>query len=371
MNEANRTTIVIFSFAIIGYFVSFFIPIFLGWTDSSPTTLWELTSSVLYALLHIGAAILFLAGISAYKAKLRVAYIAIATGIILVGIGLAQVVFLNIFDLIQTPWVQYGGVTLPFVLAGLAIYFGTRLIAKLVGISSLLTKPWFIFPLLLVCIVLATLMPHGDSSSPELYFDIASAINVWDFVLYAVSLGLVLQIKKSSGAHYTESMMWLAVGLTGSVVITLGIVLGTFVTGEIPAGYILDILVTISGLLYIKAAHSFVKTKAVQTHEAQTTTRTSLELDIVVYVASLASRPADIDVTLDTVRLITSRLRPGQALLPADKHALATVYQKLEKYLMHDDPLRTFSQEELRSGITKKFKLTDKAWALLRQKNYL
>jgi len=78
------------------------------------------------AAVHAGAAVLFLSAIGAYKAALRSAYIKIAFGIVLVGGGLAQVVFLNIFGLIQTPWVQYGGVMLPFVIAGLAIYFGTR-----------------------------------------------------------------------------------------------------------------------------------------------------------------------------------------------------------------------------------------------------
>jgi hypothetical protein len=86
---------------------------------------------------------------------------------------------------------------------------------------------------------------------------------VWDVVLYGASLGLVLQIKSHSGTHYTESMAWLAVGLIGSVLITTYILVGTFITGATPGGFFLDAIVIIGGLLYIKAGHSFVKTREI------------------------------------------------------------------------------------------------------------
>jgi hypothetical protein len=199
--------------------------------------------------------------VSAYKAALRIAYARIAAGIVLVGFGLAQVVVLNIFGLIQTPWVQYGGVMLPFVIAGISIYTGIRSMAKLVGVHSALTKLYIVVPFLLVCIGIVTLLPHSSSPLPELYFDISNAISVWDVVLYGASLGLVLQIKNHSGAYYTDSMAWLALGLIGSVFITLFVLITSFLTGQESAGYLLDVIVIIGGLLYLKAGHSFAKTK--------------------------------------------------------------------------------------------------------------
>lgn len=261
MNRVTKVTLAIIILTAAGYLASFLVPLPVGSTDDALIFHWTLANSVLYTLLHAGAAVLFLVGLSAYKAALRPAYIAIATGVVLVGMGLAQVVLLNIFGLLQTPWVLYGGVMLPFVAAGLAIYFGTRSMANLVGLTSPLMKLRVVIPLLLVSIGLVSVLPHSASPLPELFFDASNAISMWDVVFYAASLGLVFQIKRRSGAHYTKSLAWLAIGLVGSVVITLSVLLGTYITGEAPGGYILDIIVIVGGLLYLKAAHSFARTE--------------------------------------------------------------------------------------------------------------
>jgi hypothetical protein len=261
MNTASKTVLAVIAVAIIGYIASFFVPVPTDWNDSALGFHWTLSSSVLYTLLHVGAAVLFISGVGAYKEALRAAYMKIAIGIVLVGGGLAQVVFLNIFDLIQTPWVQYGGVTLPFVVAGLAIYFGTRSMAALIGVRSFLRNVWFVAPLLVVCVIVVSLLPHKASALPELVFDISNAISAWDVVLYAASLVLVLQMKAHSGAHYANAISWFAVGLVGSVVITLCVLVGTLLSGQAPAGYLLDSIVIIGGLLYLKAGYSFARTK--------------------------------------------------------------------------------------------------------------
>jgi len=261
MNKATKTVLAILVCCIAGYIASFLVPAPSNWTGNAAAFHWTLANSVLYTLLHIGAAILLLIGVSAYKAALRIAYARIAVGIVLVGLGLTQVVILNIFGLIQTPWVQYGGVTLPFVVAGISIYTGVRSMAKLVGVHSALTKLYIVVPFLLLCIGFVALLPHSSSPLPEFSFDISNAISVWDVVLYGASLGLVLQIKNHSGAYYTDSMAWLALGLIGSVFITVFLLVITFLTGQESAGYLLDIIVIIGGLLYLKAGHSFAKTK--------------------------------------------------------------------------------------------------------------
>ncbi len=261
MNTASKTAIIVIIITILGYLASFLVPTPSGWNDSPLDFNWTLSNSVLYALLHSGAGILFIAGLSAYKEALRSAYIRIAIGVTLVGAGLAQVVFLNIFDLIQTPWVQYGGVMLPFVIAGVAIYSGIRSIAILTGVRSPLKNIWLVATLLVLGVVATSLLPHESSPLPELTFDIANAISAWDVILYAISLGLVLQIKANTGAHYAKATTWLAVGLVGSVVITTCVLFGALFSGMTPAGYLLDTIVIAGGLLYLKAGYSFARTK--------------------------------------------------------------------------------------------------------------
>ena len=150
---------------------------------------------------------------------------------------------------------------LPFVVAGLAIYFGVRSMATLIGIQSPLKNLWFVLPMLVICITVVTLLPHASSPLPEFSFDIANAISMWDVVLYAASLGLVLQIKARSGSHYAKAITWLSIGLIGSVVITLYVLLGTSFSGKTPSDYMLDTIVIIGGLLYLKAGYNFAKTK--------------------------------------------------------------------------------------------------------------
>lgn len=261
MNTTFKTVLAVATVTVLGYAASFLVPVPTNWNETALAFHTTLANSVLYTLLHIGAAVLFLSGIGAYKAALRSAYIKIAIGIVLVGGGLAQVVFLNIFDLIQTPWVQDGGVMLPFVIAGLAIYFGTRSMAALIGVRSILRNLWFVAPALLICVTITSLLPHAPSSLPELVFDISNAISAWDVVLYAASLGLVLKMRIHSGAHYANAISWFAIGLVGSVIITLCVLVGTLLSGAAPAGLFIDSIVTIGGLLYLKAGYSFARTK--------------------------------------------------------------------------------------------------------------
>lgn len=261
MNTALKTAIAVIIVTIVGYAASFLTPIPARWSGSAMDFHNTLGNSVLYTLLHAGAGILFVSGLSAYKAALRSAYVKIAIGITLVGFGLAQVVLLNIFGLIQTPWVQYGGVMIPFVVAGLAIYFGVRQMAKLVGIHSPLTNVWIVFPAVIVGIIVTSLLPHTSSPLPEPFFDIANAISVGDVLLYAVALGLVLQVKARSGAHYRKSIQWMAIGLAGSVTITSFVLIQTFALGQQPSSYLLDSIVIVGGLLYLKAGYSFARTK--------------------------------------------------------------------------------------------------------------
>lgn len=74
-------------------------------------------------------------------------------------------------------------------------------------------------------------------------------------------------------------------------------------------------------------------------------------LDLVTYVAGLVSNPDDIGNSLDTVREITARLKPGESLSADDTDRLFDVYLQLESYLTTKEALRSFTKEELRQRI--------------------
>lgn len=335
-----------------------------------------MTLSVMAVSLNLLAVPFFLLGTRQFKAQLRRAYIFLCFGIGIFGLAQIQLPLISILDL--GFWINSGGLAIPYLLGVIGIFYGMRAFTALLRIKSSWTSPLIAFIVTILLSLGATLFPHVKVAEDDLSFYLALALSIWNSVFITFAAVMAFLVRARIGAAYTRSMNWLCTAL--SLLAFAGwhysVVQLTMTTGDWYYDYSLTIVPFLAGaFVLLIAGYTFNTTDAFNTKdkrgsEVRAKTQTSsLQLDVVVYVASLASRPTDIDVTLDTVRLITSRLRPGQALLPADKHALATVYQKLEKYLMHDDPLRKFSQEELRSGITKKFKLTDDAWALLWKKS--
>ncbi|HJQ08633.1 MAG TPA: hypothetical protein VJ836_04100 [Candidatus Saccharimonadales bacterium] len=77
------------------------------------------------------------------------------------------------------------------------------------------------------------------------------------------------------------------------------------------------------------------------------------QIDVIVYLASLASDPRAIDEYLDTLRQVTARLRPGEAerLNAGDTEALRKVRSDIEHYLVEREPLRSFTTESLHDQV--------------------
>lgn len=79
-----------------------------------------------------------------------------------------------------------------------------------------------------------------------------------------------------------------------------------------------------------------------------TSTITS-SLEMVMNAAGLVSNAEDIDQLLDDVRLLTSKSNVGQSHQEADDAILLRVYLTLEHYLQTKEPIRSFTQAELRA----------------------
>lgn len=75
-------------------------------------------------------------------------------------------------------------------------------------------------------------------------------------------------------------------------------------------------------------------------------------LDMVTRAASLASNVRNIDTILDDVRMITSKLEPGQSISDNDNKKLIQAYLQIENYLITQESLRTFTKEDLRRKYT-------------------
>jgi hypothetical protein len=79
-------------------------------------------------------------------------------------------------------------------------------------------------------------------------------------------------------------------------------------------------------------------------------------IESITYLASLVSEPQAVDVMLDTLRSITSRMHDDNTRLSTeDRVRLIELQTELKKYLIHHDPVRSFTQESLEKELTLHF----------------
>ena len=141
----------------------------------------------------------------------------IVIGILLVGIGTVQLPVLDAYNLWATPYVAYGIVALPFLISGLALYFGAASFGRLVGEKSIVTTRSAIIFLAVVASIVSTMLPHVQTTTPELSYDITAALYVWIFVLDLSSAIVFFRVRQRIGNHYKRAMLWLGLAKLSSV----------------------------------------------------------------------------------------------------------------------------------------------------------
>ncbi|HEX6258090.1 MAG TPA: hypothetical protein VFZ48_01265 [Candidatus Saccharimonadales bacterium] len=329
-----------------------------------------LTLSLIAALLNLLAIPLFLKGAKQFKAELQRAYIFLCFGIGVFGLAQIQLPLVSLFE--WGFWINSGGLAVPYLLGVLGIFYGIRAFAKLLHIKTFWISPVIALIATVALSFAASRLPHVQVAEDELTFQLALALSIWNSVFITFAAITAFLIRTKIGEAYKHSVSWLCAALT--VIAFAGwhyaAIQLAMTTGDWYYDYSFTIIPFVVGALILTiAGYKFTTTDAFNTKDTQPKPHTSLELNIILYVASLASRPADIDVTLDTVRLITSRREASDPLPPSDKQALTGVYRKIEEYLVHNDPLRKFSQADLHKNIMEKFELTPQSWTLLWQES--
>lgn len=248
--------------ALAGALIAFLIPVPADWKTADLDFYWPIATSFTYTPLHIGAVVLFLMGLGAYKAKLRLAYALIVSGVIFTTLALAQIAVLSAFDLVDSAWVRRGGIMLPFMLTSLVSYIGVRSLTRQVGAQSILTKVTVAIAVVVGFIGITSLLPHAATDVPEKFFDIGNAILALHLSVNVMCVAMIFRISRHVGAHYTRAMAWLGVGFCGTVTVTLIALSAILMSSDI--GFrVLGVAVIISGFIYIKAGHAFALTKEV------------------------------------------------------------------------------------------------------------
>lgn len=224
-----------------------------------------LATTISYAVLHMGAALLFLLSLSAYKAKLRQAFISISIGIVALALGTLQVAVIAAFDWWNTAWAKDGYIIIPFLLAAFVVYGGTRTLAKLVGTKTMLVKGLLVLPGVLALSFVSLFFPHVASSTPEVQIRASNLFLTWTVLMYFVCALITVAVSRQIGDHYKKAMGWLAAGfLVSCFVLVLAIIHSLLFPGSTTqdAGdVVVDVVGLFAGLAYLRAGYEFAKTR--------------------------------------------------------------------------------------------------------------
>lgn len=218
-------------------------------------------STTVFSVMTTGAGWLFLTALHAFKSRVRRAFIAISTGVVLLGLSLLGQPIMEIFQLRDHPWVS-ALYPLSLLVATFFFYGGNALYARLVGVQSRWVTLW---PVVVGCAAVSVctwFLPHPYSHEPELIHDVASVI--WGCMLVmsaasAVALYMSARILPELYKHPVR--LWFYAMFPILAVVGYRYVLRT-VTGPLlegTAAYVLFIIVIAMSVSILRAGYAFNK----------------------------------------------------------------------------------------------------------------
>lgn len=223
-----------------------------------------LVLTLVYGCLHIGSAILFLRSLDAYKSELRRVYIAISIGIAVLAIGTLQVAIIAAFNWWNTPWAMDGYIVVPFLVAGMIVYIGARGLGKLISIKSLLVRSSAVLPSVFITSLLVVFIPHPTPTTTLVAYNASNIITTWTMLMFLAAGLTFVAIARHIGEHYKSTMRWLSWGFLTSTIVLASVVGHTLVVPNATNDFftiVTDLIGVIAGLIYLRAAYEFAKTK--------------------------------------------------------------------------------------------------------------
>jgi hypothetical protein len=310
--------------------------------------------SPLIPALHIIAAILFMKGLEGFRKELYKPYRLIALSIIIIGFSMLLSPMVAFFDLWESALMQVGYVTIPYSVALIIMYGGLRGLSGIIGMRSVWQSVVACSIGIVAGLLVITFLPHGAVASSEIMLDVRNGFFALTSFLSFIAAMSAFAISRRIAPAYAKALVWLGVGLVTQTVLVFSSIFFALLNIDPRKFASLQDLLTLTGVPFVAAGYFFYQLTA-DTRRAGKPMRPASVIDVVLYVASLSSNRKAIDPILDDVRILTSRLQPGQALSDADKAALGTTYLKLERHLTTQEVLRSFTRDGLRRLVYGRF----------------
>ncbi len=306
-------------------------------------------------LLQLAALWYFLSSLKTFKHDLRKAYYLLSAGLLIFSLSQIQLPLTFIISGLPLGLV-YFIVLSPYLFGPLVMYLGVRRFARLLQVHSRWTRVWVAIGVALLVSTIPALLSLAVFKNVSTQDAIVYGLVAWGGGFALAGSIAAFRIHGALSPAYAIAMKRLGIALAVLAATCLHEVIARTVIGpfDVVGWYVsfnLSIwpFLVVAGLM-LSAALSF---RAV-TEQYASLDENASELDVVMYTATLASIPAEIDSTMDKVRAMTA-LRSTAELSEADKKTLANVYRELEDYLLNKDPLRKFNRQDLRNALPARF----------------
>lgn len=301
----------------------------------------------------------FLSSLHAFRKELRRAYFLLTAGILLFSINQLQlpvIYMVEQLDPIALSWFISGS-----TFAGAFLMFiSMRKFAQLLDARH---GPWgsvgLVTALALVLAFGSTFLPHSPSDYGEGIINGVFGLYVAAGTFAGAATIMAWRIRQRLACGYKAAMLWLVAGMA---LLAFACFHETF-TKLLPifenesvlwyfvysvslwpfAGVAISLLG--AGLSFRKISQTFSELPEDAGY-----------LDVITFVAQLASEPKGIDIILDDVRNISAIRAQDSELTQADKSKLLDVYKRLEEHLVTKDPLVKVRREDLRAQLPDEFK---------------
>lgn len=220
----------------------------------------QVGGSVLFSLVNVGAAWLFLTALPAFQSELRNAFRLICIGVSLIGLSLLTHPIVEIFGLRQLDAARIL-LPLPLLIAAIIFHIGNLKYAQLVGLKGKLTT---LVPATIMAagmVVLTIVLPHRPLANSEFIFDFSTAL--WGVMLVTPIASILIlpavvrklpELYKPSARALSQSM-WAITAVIGYQYVALFV-------APVPSPqvqYVLFGLVVVMGIMLLRAGYKFHK----------------------------------------------------------------------------------------------------------------
>jgi hypothetical protein len=319
------------------------------------------TSIVLIdALLAMGSAILFWMALAHFKPELKPAYRLMAASTLAVGLGMLILPYIEYYGLWENLELNMSSY-LQYLIGSVLMYFGVRMFYRRVGLKGWPASLVVLGLAIVAASLLHPLLPDDHTlywPFEEWGYNLFKVVTIIPIVAYGIAAYMAFRIRQRTGEEYKAAFGWLSIGLGFYVVANIGIMLIETIGYENP--YYAERIYTLPNILgdigvllagYCFSAIGRPKEAAVKDGESVSS------VDIIVQASRMASDRTKIEEHLDEVRMVTSHVQPDAALSSEDQQRLRAAYLNIENFLVNHDPLRTFSQEQLRAELSTRLSL--------------